>query len=170
MQIPDYSQHQLLWGFFPSIQKSSGERPFCFRDTGDQIIMLSNAQPTTESKKLEFEVGQILMFECLTSPDNTKLPDGRKIHADKRSSESLKKWFKDRVGDTADVNYVSYKTFAPMSIPHQKQCRKMVFSQVQFFGTLTIVDPERFSEKLGRGIGQGVAFGFGALMLPQVMK
>ena len=42
--------------------------------------------------------------------------------------------------------------------------------RTEFFGTLTIVDAEKFSEIIGRGIGGGCAFGFGAMILPQVMK
>ena len=37
--ISDYQQHQLLWGFFRKQQEDALERPFCFRDTGDQLFV-----------------------------------------------------------------------------------------------------------------------------------
>ena len=68
MRIPDYTQHQLLWTYFPQVSKAEGaERPFCYLDTGDKIIMLSVVEPSTESVKIEFQAGHTLMFNCMAS-------------------------------------------------------------------------------------------------------
>ncbi len=166
--VSDYQQHQLLWTFFKEEQAAGYSRPFCYRDTGDQIIMLSNTEPSTSSKEVRFVVGQQLMFECRASLNKRRTMD-RIIYPQDYTAEQTKDWIKRRLDGAATVDYVAYKSMPP-HIVIKNNGHKMPLSQVLFFGTLTITDATLFDEKISTGIGQGGAFGFGAMMLPEVMK
>ena len=168
--ISDYQQHQLLWGFFR--QQDAKQRPFCFRDTGDEILVLSSVKPSTESREIKFERGQTLMFELRMSigksGSSRKNPDALSPH--QWSADEIKRRFINILDDVADVDFV---TFKKNSVPHvvvKNDGHKMYFNQTMFYGTLTVKDPQRFDKKISHGIGRGCAFGFGAMMLPQVMK
>lgn len=170
MRIPDSAQHQLLWTYFPQLQKQEGaQRPFCFRDTGEDILMLSNVKPTTDSKEIVFQPGQTLMFECRASIGSRKYKD--KIYKPQDfTSDHTKEWFRNRLKDVADVNYVTFKKCSPhIIIDSTGRKSRIPFNQTLFYGTLTVIDAEKFDEIVGHGIGSGGAYGFGALILPQVM-
>ena len=171
MRIPDARQHQLLWTYFPEIQKQEGaQRPFCFRDTGDQILMLSTVKPTTESREITFTPGQTLMFESRASI-GTRRYKGVVYKPEHFTAEHVKGWFKNRFKDAADINYVTFERKVPhIMVAEHKNFKKIVLDQTMFYGTLTVIDAEKFDEIVGRGFGQGPCYGFGALILPQVMK
>ena len=173
MRIPDYAQHQLLWTYFPQVSKSEGaERPFCYLDTGDKIMMLSVVEPSTECIKIEFQAGQTLMFNCMASLTARRYSkSGVVFKPQDYTAEHIKDWFIRKFKDVADINYVTFKKHAPhMLVDSTGRKKRIPLDRTEFFGTLTIVDAEKFSEIIGRGIGGGCAFGFGAMILPQVMK
>ena len=163
--ITDYLQHQLLWGFFDQNQ----DRPFCFCDAGDQIIMLSSVKPNTESKEVKFENGMTLMFECRASLNARRYKTVTYKPQD-YTADMIKEWFRRRLEGCANVGYVTFKKMPPHMIVKSQNHKKIPLNQTMFFGTLTITDAEKFDEIASKGIGQGCAFGFGALILPQVMK
>lgn len=166
--VSDYQQHQILWGFFPKQQQDAEQRPFCFRDTGDQLLVLSNVKPNTESKEIKFQNGQTLMFEVRMSlGDKTS---GNVVTKPKDlTADQLKNRFINTFIDIADIGHVSFKNYPP-HIVRKNDGHKIPYHQIMYFGVLTVLDAEKFDARISRGIGRGCAFGFGAMILPQVMK
>lgn len=165
--VSDYQQHQLLAGFFDKYADGK-DRPFCFRDTGEQLIVLSTQQPKTDSKEITFKSGQTLMFECRASVRKRTI-QGKLIKPEDFTASHLKQWFCKLLRDGAYVDYVTFKKMSPHKITKSQTGHVMCFNQTFFYGTLTVTNPEVFDRLVGHGIGAGGAFGFGALILPQVM-
>lgn len=163
--ISDAQQHQILYGFF---RGDDDKRPFCFRDTGDEILMLSNQKPNTDCKEIVFEKGQTLMFECRASI-NARKHRGVKIPARDFTAEHIKEWFKRRLDGGAYVDFVTFKRLAPHKI-YKNDGSIAILDQTMFYGTLTVMNPKQFEEIISTGIGKGGVFGFGMMILPQVMK
>lgn len=172
MDTPKELIHRLLWGFFPDLQKAGAERPFCYKDTGDQILMLSTVEPNTDSKKIEFAKGQTVMFwMCASYNRRLTAKDGgykRGVRFVTQPGE-LQAWLQRRLGDTATVNYVDVKQLAPETVV-RKGGQKMTWPQTRLIGTLTVTSPVEFAALVGRGIGAGCAFGLGAMIMPEAMK
>lgn len=169
--VNEYDIHQMLWCFFQEHQKQGLERPFCYRVTDNEIVMLSNVKPSTECKKIELVEGNTYLFECRASIKRTyKDANGKSRWREDYKGDELKEWFKRRFGGAATVNFVAYKSFAPHVIVRPKTQQKMVFSQYVFQGSLTVTNSAELEKMIGKGIGQGCAFGFGAVLLLQVMK
>lgn len=167
----DYDIHQMLWCLFPQHQQQQLERPFCFRIIEDEILLLSNIKPTTDSKELVFKENNTYLFECRASMRRTyKDENGKRKQRENCKGDELKDWFKRRFGDAAIVDFVAYKDFAPHIVANPKNQNKMVFAQYVFQGSLTVKNSDEFETIISKGIGQGCAFGFGAMILPQVMK
>ena len=162
--VSDYQQHQLLSGFFEAYDK----RPFCFRDTGEHIVLLSNQKPKTECREITFSDGQALLFECRASVRGRSCA-GVKIKPEQYTAKHLKEWFVRRLLPAANVQYVTFKKMSPHKIL-RNDGRLMILNQTLFYGTLIVNDAKAFDELVGHGIGAGGAFGFGALILPQVMS
>lgn len=164
-EVTDGQQHQLLYGFFKDNKPST--RPFCFKDMGDELLMLSNMPPNTTSQEMHFTDGQVLMFECRASINNRN-HQGKTIKSHQFTSKHVKEWFKRRLSDGACVDFVSFKSLAPHKV-YKNDGTEMIFDQKIFYGTLTVTNAKRFEEILAVGIGRGCAFGFGLVYLPQVM-
>lgn len=169
-KMPDVSesqQHQLLYSFFRQSDEPT-ERPFCYRDTGEQILMLSNEKPSTDCVELDFKEGETLLFECRASinPRNYK---GKKISPKDFTAKHVKDWFRRRLDGGAYVDYVTFKRTAPHKII-KNDGQIIILNQTLFYGTLKVMNPKQFKKIIATGIGRGGAFGFGMLLLPQVMK
>ena len=158
----------LLWGFFRKQQEDALERPFCFRDTGDQLFVLSNVKPSTESHEIKFQRGQTLMFEIRMSL-GVKRNRETVVKPQDLTADQIKRRFITIFSDVANVDYVTFKKLPPHIIT-RNDGHRMPLNQTMFYGTLTVKDPLKFDEKISRGVGRGCAFGFGAMILPQVMK
>lgn len=166
--VSDYQQHQLLAGFFDTYDDGK-DRPFCFRDTGEQLIVLSNVKPKTDSREITFKNAQTLMFECRASVRQRSY-QGRLIKPQDFTASHLKEWFCRRLEKGAYVDYVTFKKLPPHKVRKSQNGQVMFFNQTLFYGTLTISNADEFDKLVGHGIGAGGAFGFGALILPQVMQ
>ncbi len=166
--VSDYQQHQLLWGFFGKQQKDAEQRPFCFRDTGDELLVLSSGKPSTDSREIKFQNGQTLMFEVRMSLGDSHLK-GQTTKAHQLTADQLKNRFINTFIDIADIGHVSFKALAP-HIVTKNDGHKIPYHQIMYFGVLTVLDAEKFDARISRGIGRGCAFGFGAMILPQVMQ
>lgn len=166
--VTDYQQHQLLAGFFDKYDDGE-DRPFCFRDTGSQLIILSSQKPKTDSTEIVFKNAQTLMFECRASVRQRSYK-GNIIKPHEFTANHLKEWFCRRLESGAYVDYVTFKKLAPHKVEKSQNGQVMFFNQTMFYGTLTITNAQEFDRLASHGIGAGGAFGFGALILPQVMK
>ena len=166
--VSDYQQHQLLWTFFKEQQGAGESRPFCYRDTGTQILMLSSVKPNCESREIHFTDGQHLMFECRASINARRYKTVTYKPQD-YTAEQKRDWFRRKFEHAATIDFVTFKSFAPHVVLNNSN-HKIVLNQTAFFGTLTISDAAKFESIVSTGIGEGKAFGFGMLLLPQVMK
>lgn len=162
--VPDAKQHQLLYGFFKGVE----ERPFCYKDTGSEIIMLSSIEPNTECKEIQLREGQTLMFECTASLNGRKHKDIT-IRPQDFTPDHIKEWFRRRLDGGAYVNYVSFQKLAPHKI-RRDNSEIIILNRTHFYGTLTVMNAPRMQEIMAKGVGRGGAFGFGLIYLPQVME
>lgn len=176
MDVPEYLVHKLLWGFFPEAQKAGAERPFCYKDTGDQILMLSSIEPNTDSKKIALKKDQSVMFWMCASYN--RRPSGRDENGNKvyrkgvrfvTSPKELQAWLQRRIGDTATIQFVEIKKLPPKAVLRVNG-EKMVWPQAQYMGTINVHKPSEFLALASRGFGAGCAFGLGAMIMPEVMK
>lgn len=108
------------------------------------------------------------MFECRASINDRRY-NGVKHKAKDYSDEQIKEWFRRRLEACAYVDYVAYKRYPPHKIQKLQTGETMIFNQTMFFGTLTVIDAKEFERVISHGIGRGGAFGFGAMIIPQVM-
>lgn len=169
--INEYEIHQVLWSFFQEHQRQGLTRPFCYFLAEDKIFMLSSIAANKDSKKIILENKETYLFECRASIRRTyKDENGKSKTREAYRGEELKEWFKRRFADCATINFVSYKEYAPHVVINPKSKNRMVFSQYVFSGSLTIDDIADFERICAKGVGQGCAFGFGAVVIPQVMK
>lgn len=165
--VTDAQQHQLLYAFFRSSEEPI-KRPFCYRDTGEHILMLSGEKPNTECVELDFKCGQTLFFECRASI-NARSHHGKKISPQEFTAKHVKDWFRRRLDGGAYVDYVTFKKLAPHKI-RKNDGQVILLNQTMFYGSLIVMNPDQFKKIIATGIGKGGAFGFGMLLLPQVMK
>lgn len=158
--LSDYRTHQFI--------ASMVDGEYCYKDLGDEVLLLAQDKMAVECNQLHFTVGQKFMFECRASINDRRYK-GVVYKAKDYYDEHIKNWFRRRLGDSATVDYVCYEKKAPHKI-YKTTGELMIFNQTMFFGTLTVKDPVLFADILAKGIGRGKSFGFGAVILPQVMQ
>jgi CRISPR-associated protein Cas6/Cse3/CasE subtype I-E len=161
--LDDYDHHQLLWSLFnPRPEK----RPFCFSSRHDYIYMRSSIKPNVEAKEIKIEANRTLTFNVVACPPDRKFRH-LKIKAKDFGSTELKEWFIKVFAESAHINFVSFERMPPKAVTnHQKN--KMVWAQYHFFGTLTVIDSNKFAERITKGIGRGTAFGMGFIYLNEI--
>lgn len=168
-----YRTHQFLWGYFPEQQNNgTTERPFCFRELDDQLLMLSGIRPAAPARQIELEAGRSLLFEMIASPrrGTYRAADGKRQRLPPmKSPRDMADWLRRRLDCAATVQFVDVKPLAPLSLRHADG-NLVVLPQALFRGVLNVSDGERLRERMAGGIGQGGAFGLGMLLLPEVMR
>lgn len=166
-----YELHQKLWGLFPQHQAADSDRPYCYKDTGSKVYVLSNSEPSIESKRGEINEQQYMFTLSASARRGTyRDENGKRVRLPAYSThEELKDWLHRRLDGCATVDFVDIKPVSPRSVV--KPCgRKMVFPQAEFKGLLTVTNKEKFSEIAAVGIGQGCAFGLGAILLLELIN
>lgn len=209
-----YSEHQLLWRFFPS--PHGFNRDFLFRrrdvDGVPRFYVVSQREPKaphpawhvqTRSYTPELAEGTRLNFELRANPVIARSTDGRgKRHdvvmdekkrlltargladwaawtPDRRTADGAHDprpelselvartcgaWLQARAeqhGFALDPNALRADGYAQQG----GKRAELRFSTVDFNGTLTVTDRERFAQALKGGIGRAKAFGCGLLLV-----
>jgi len=167
--IPPYTVHQYLYGYFPQHPRD-GMRPFLFRRAERRCLLVSRIRPACPHIEIVLDAGRTYPFEALLVPTRKTRDAGGKLmeipiaaNADRRAwltavcarfggSVGFCQWFnRDRVQF------------------HHGDGHKITLQPAQVKGMIVLTDPPAFTEMLLRGLGRGKAFGYGLLVLPEIM-
>ncbi|MDO4856406.1 MAG: type I-E CRISPR-associated protein Cas6/Cse3/CasE [Thermoguttaceae bacterium] len=181
----DYAVHKIVYSFF---RKEDGNRILYvdkgFRKEYRVLWILSQTEPQisfgefeTRSVSEDFLNHKRYSFEILLNPVRKSKELGKLVPVRAPSKEErendpqkddLLDWFRQKAGQNGfapgpDLQYI----VKPVQMFSQKDHKEQtVFhNKVQFSGTLTVTDPERFRSAFENGIGKAKAFGFGLLQL-----
>lgn len=169
---PAYLVHQQVWCLFPELQKAEADRSFCYRDTGSDIYVLSANKPNVDSKKIDVDNGASYLFEmvCSTRRGAYRDENGKRQRMTSRSTkEQMREWLQNRLDESATVDRLEMFARPPHSVAREDGS-KMVWPQARLVGIVTINDAGVFKNIVANGMGQGAAFGLGAMLLPEIMK
>ena len=161
-----YELHQKLWGLFPQHQAGKSDRPFCYKDTGETVYVLSNTE-TSESVSVDIEQGERYMFTVTASARRGTYRDesGKRVKLNPYTTASeLKQWLARRLAGCAELGLIDVTVLPPRTVT-KPNGNKMVFPKTEFKGVLTITDVDEFKRVASVGIGQGGAFRLGAILL-----
>ena len=163
--------HQVLWSYFPDIDDGS-QRPFLFRKSKDRLLMLSRIKPACESIAISDSIraGRMYQFDVIASPrngHNTKKPGAYK-HRFIVGNAERKAWFARRItGATPGfIQVFDRPNLQLVNRRHQEIVRPACIIR----GTLKVDDRAEFMHSMLSGIGGGGAWGFGLLVMPEVMQ
>lgn len=171
-ESPSYSLHQRVWSIFPDLQKQGAERAFCYRDNGSEVYVLSSAMPSAESRRVEINDGQELLFEMIASTRRGTYRDknGKRLRLpDRTKKEQMQEWLQNRFGASATINRLELIKHSPIKVI-RKNASSMVWPCARLVGLVTIKESKQAASIIANGMGQGAAFGLGAMILPEVMK
>lgn len=170
-EAPAYCVHQHLWGYFDL--PAGAPRPFVFRRTGEEALMLSRIRPSCSHADLlpRIEAGRAYQFELLASPVNgrKKRDDtGRRKSCEIRDNEQLRAWCQRRL-EGAELRFC--QSFRLETLRFRKAGgADVVVPMHKFLGMLYVEDLSLFRETLLQGAGKGKAWGCGMIYLPEVMQ
>lgn len=170
---PEATLHQFLWGYFPGMDGQ--ERPFLFRTLDTTILMLSRVKPSCPSVDIKERItaGNVYQFDVLASPRNGFSSDNggryRNQHHHKfiRSNQHRKEWFGRRLAG-AEPTFMQIYDRPDMQVRRGKNLITRPACIVR--GTIKVNDRAEFMDTLQRGIGGGGVWGFGLMVLPEVMS
>lgn len=178
----DYSIHRVVYSLFPKTDK---QNRILYTDRGlkdgfQTIFILSKVEPTQLSDwPLRFETKPVepgflrhtcYSFEIFLNPVRKDSKTG-KLKA-VLGEQNLRAWFLEK----AEVNgftlthedqthLVIYVRSVQKFHKDAQSDQNVIHNKVQFSGTLTVTDPERFRQAFEQGIGKAKAFGFGLLQI-----
>jgi len=168
---PAYAVHQYLWGYFDL--PDGEDRPFLFRQSGDNLLMLSQHRPSAPVVNVaeRIEAGRAYSFELLASPVNGRKKrgdDGRRRAVALEGNERLMAWLESRL-EGAALRFC--QAFARDTLRFKRQGGShVVVPRVAFSGVLYVHDKSLFLMDMMRGPGKGKCWGCGMIYLPEVMK
>lgn len=169
---PEYCYHQYLWAYF---DKQRGEnRPFLFRVLNDAIVMLSRDNPSCPSVAIagRIQAGNVLQFDLLCNPARSLWMDAektKKCRVPYKSNAERQEWFKRRLGDAADVRFVQVFN-RPQRRFKKGGGNKIIIDECIIRGAVYVKDRAAFIDVLLNGVGGRGAWGYGLMILPEVMK
>jgi CRISPR-associated protein Cas6/Cse3/CasE subtype I-E len=178
LDLPDlniYGTHQKLWSFFPNIQ--NGKRPFLFFKEGNCVIMRSSVCPKCKSFIRVFDYSDVkncdlnVFVRC--NPTFAE-SNGRGTRSKKRSIvdlEEIREWFlrKSKQHGFSIVSDVTIENNGPARWK-KPNGRKCVVGSADIKGLIRITDKNLFGGMLISGIGRAKAFGFGMLIILDVLS
>jgi CRISPR-associated protein Cas6/Cse3/CasE subtype I-E len=168
--VPYYSLHQHLWGYFPAV--GDGEpRPFLYRAADRDILILSRLKPSCPALPVadRIRAGRVYQFSALVSPMN-----GHKLaHKPGRGrlviegNEARRAWLGRRM-EGAELTFCQIFD-RPNLVFRRAGGERIWIAQCEAHGTLRVMDRAMFLDSMIRGIGGRGCWGFGLLVLPEVM-
>lgn len=168
---PEAAIHQFLWGYFPDIPDGS-ERPFLYRVLDTTILMLSRIKPACPAVDIKdrIKAGNVYQFDVLASPRNgfnNSKSSFRHQHRFIKENNQRREWFGRRLAG-AEPTFAQIYDRPDMHIKRGKNLITRPACIVR--GTIKVNDRAAFMGTLLRGIGGGGVWGFGLLVLPEVMS
>ena len=169
--VPEYCYHQYLWAYF---KKDKGEqRPFLFRVMTDAIVMLSREKQSCPSVAIADRItaGLALQFDVLCNPARSQLIDSEKTKKRRvpyKTNAERHDWFKRRIGEAADSRFVQVFD-RPQRRFKKGDGNKIIIDECVIRGVVYINDRSEFIDILLNGVGGRGAWGYGLMLLPEVM-
>lgn len=168
---PQYCYHQYLWSYFPDLYGQEGiDRPFLFRVLENSILMLSRHKPAVSSSaniEDRIQAGSVYQFDVLASARNGHNTKDGKYRSRFLKSDEIRGWFSRRIAG-ADAGFV--QVFDRPKLKFKKPGGTAIIRpQCVIRGTVNVKDRDEFIETLYKGIGGGGVWGFGLLVMPEVM-
>ena len=183
----DYSIHRVVYSLFPEEDKKRNR--ILYVDKGVRkdhrvLWILSQTEPQisfgefeTRSVSEDFLNHKRYTFEILLNPVRKSKELGKLVPVRAPSKEErendpqkddLLDWFRQKAEQNGfaagpDLQY-TVKPVQKFSQKNKKE-QTVFHNNVQFSGTLTVTDPERFRSAFENGIGKAKAFGLGLLQL-----
>jgi CRISPR system Cascade subunit CasE len=181
-----YDWHQRIWQAFAG--RDDAERDFLIRvdqrDDAYRVLILSRTQPVkpdwcptdcfgTKQIPTDYFSHKTYRFSLLANPtkklrvdnpDGSRKKNGRRVPITQR--EELIRWL-DRKSEAGGFTFdpESLRTIPRGREFFRKDGAQGTHTAVEFQGTLTVCDRERFQNAVRNGIGSAKAFGFGLLAL-----
>ena len=158
--------HKTLWGYFPDVADGD-PRPFLYRELGERIALLSRIPPACPAAALgeRIHAGRVYQFDVLASPRNGH--NQHKGHRFIRDNGERRAWFGRRLTGAAPTFVHVYDR--PDVHIGRGRGQAITRPACRISGTVRVTDRAAFLDCLLRGIGGGGAWGFGLLVLPEVM-
>ena len=169
LRISDtYSLHRVVYGLFDDVRGGDREKGsgILFADMGGDkygrhLLILSDRQPR------EPEYGAY-RFEIVINP--VKRDSRSKKRMPLRSREEVARWFLEKASAWGfEVQESSFQVAEINADVFWKGEQKVTLGKARVTGTLTVVDKERFTQSVCRGIGHGKAFGCGLLQVAPIV-
>lgn len=186
-----YALHKVVYSLFNDIRSTEDKRKgassgILFSDEGGdfhrrKIILLSNRKPKNNiegefgevrSKKIktEFLSFEYYRFKIIINP--TKRCNHSKKIVPIKGEEEIANWFSYRAKKNwgFEVEPRRLRVDKPRVLQFTgKEQRQITLAQVPIYGSLKVLDREKFKFGFQRGLGRGKAFGCGLLQIaPQV--
>lgn len=170
---PEATVHQYLWGYYPD-REGGQERPFLYRTLESTILMLSRIKPACPAVDIKerIKAGTVYQFDVLASPRNGFSGDNggryrnRHHHKFIRSNGHRREWFGRRLAG-AEPTFAQIYDRPDLRIKRRDNLITRPACIIR--GTLRVTDRAEFMGTLLRGIGGGGVWGFGLLVMPEVM-
>lgn len=167
--IPQYSIHQYLYGYFPQHPRD-GLRPFLFRIAGNRCLLVSRIRPACPHTEITLEAGRAYPVEALLVPvRKPRDENGKTREVPMLSNAERRTWFTAvcaRFG--GQVGFCQW--FNRPRVQFQHDAGHLITLQpAQVKAMIFLTDPVAFTEMLLLGLGRGKAFGYGLLTIAEVM-
>ena len=163
--VPEYVLHQVLWGYFPNIDRGE-QRPFVFRVEPGRIIVLSRTAPSCTSLRIadRIHAGQVLQFEVLASAANC-VAGRRRVEITDNCARRA--WLARRM-DGAVITFS--QVYDRLQLQFVKSGgKKITVPRFKAVGTVHVQDRAAFIAAMLHGIGGRGCWGCGLLLLPEIM-
>lgn len=181
LRISDtYSLHRVVYGLFDDVRHGDREKGsgILFADlggdrSGRQILILSDRAPRvpdcgdfvrTEPIPEAFFGFSAYRFEIVVNP--VKRERASRKRTPLRSREEVTRWFLEKSPSWGfEAEETSLQISEISADIFTKGGHQITLCKARVAGTLTVIDKERFTESVCRGIGHGKAFGCGLLQV-----
>ena len=162
----DYQLHQSVCRFF-SQDIEKGGRNFCYKRIGSGVVIFSDRSIAQHSiKNTIYKQGYRFSIEFTPNRKTYRDENGkRKRHKNTMNGNDAANWLFNRFEGCAKLSDVKCKQLSPHKI--EKPCgnNAMIFARYTASGLITITNAQATEAKIVKGIGQGGAFGMGAMIL-----
>lgn len=196
--VNSYREHQLLWDLFPKNPEGQRDFICRRTQHADKVeyYVVSKREPVQESAlwlihgskpyQPKLSEGVTLAFELRANPVVAKNGQKHDVVMDlkKRLKVQEKKMSQSELEQTAGLEWINRKAtqhgfsldghgvmvsnYQPITAKKRSQSGGISLRSLDFKGTLTVTDPDKFSQVLCSGIGSAKAFGCGLLLVRPV--